>query len=97
MNQIFEDAKDLHVAFTYIYAKALDAYAYLDSAKTVKIDLATLTDLFHKGIVIVDGGIEYSPVSLKTALGACTITYVKTDGTTATTAVLATVSSKEFV
>lgn len=97
MNQIFDDAKDVHVRATLIYAKANDDYAYSDAAKTVKIDYKTLLELFHKGVIVIDTGFEYRPISCKVANGAALLTYVKADGTTATTAVLETISSSEYV
>lgn len=97
MKKIFEDAKDVHVRATMVYVKTGDAYAYADTGKTVKIDCVTLKDMYYKGMIVVDGAIEYKPVSFKTASGVGTITYVKTDGTTATTAVLATLASSEYV
>lgn len=97
MDKIYEDYKDQHVVAVYVYKKVGDTYAYADSAKTVKIEAATLKDLFQKGIIIVDGTIEYKPVSFGIANSIGTLTYVKTDGTTATTAVLGTLVSKEYV
>lgn len=97
MDKIYEDAKDLHVRGIYIYKKANDDYAYSDSAKTEKIDSATLKDLFLKGAIIVDTGVYYQPVSYGIASTVGTITYTKADTTTATTAVLATLKSKEYM
>lgn len=97
MNRLYEKSEDQHVIATYVYAKTSDPYAYSDAAKTVKIDAVELKEVFEKGIVVVDGTTLYSPVSFKVANGVGTITYVKTDGTTATTAVLATLASKEYV
>ena len=74
-----------------------DAYAYSDSANTTKIDAATLKKLFEKGLIVVDGGIEYKPVSFKLTTGVGTVTYVKANTTTPSTAVLATLASKEYV
>ncbi len=96
MEKIYEHADDLHVRATYIYAKASDVYAYSDSAKTKKIDAKTLKDLFQKGAIIVDTGAEYKPVSYSVASGVGTITYVKANTTTATTAVLTTLKSSEY-
>lgn len=97
MDRIYEHADDLHVRATYIYAKASDAYAYADSGKTVKIPASDLKNLFHKGVIIVDGTVEYAPVSCEvSSTDVGTITYVKTDATTATTAKLATLKSKEY-
>jgi hypothetical protein len=97
MTQIYQDYKDLHVIGTLVYVKTNDTYAYADSGKTVKIDATTLKELFEKGAIVVDGTTEYKPVSLATSEGVATLTYVKTDGTTPTTAVLATLKSSEYV
>lgn len=97
MNQIFEQSKDLHVRNTYVYAKNADPYVYADSTNTIKIDAATLNDLFLKGVVVVDGSVEYKAVSFGIAAGVGTLTYVKADAATATTAVLTTLKSSEYV
>jgi hypothetical protein len=96
MNRVYENYTDLHVRATYVYVKTNDVYAYADSGKTVKIDSDTLKDLFEKGLIIVDGAIEYKPVSFSVVDSVATLTYVKTDGTTPTTAVLATLKSEEY-
>lgn len=95
-NQVYEQAKDVHVRATYVYVKAADAHAYADSATTVKIACAALKNLFEKGVIVVDGTTEYKPVSFKVDAGVGTLTYVKTDAGTPTTAVLATLASEEL-
>lgn len=98
MAKIYEKYSDLHVSGVMVYKKATDAYAYLDSDKTVKIDAVSLKDIFEKGVmVIVDGDVMYKPVSFSIVETVGTVTYVKTDDTTATTAVLATLVSSEYV
>jgi hypothetical protein len=97
MDKIYENSKDLHIRKTCIYVKTGNAYAYSDAATTVKIDAATLKDLFQMGIVVIDGNIQYSPVSFKMDAAVGSITYVKTDGTTPTTAVLAELKSSEYI
>lgn len=96
MDKIYEHSNDLHVRAVKVYVKTGDAYAYADSAKTVKVSAPILKDAFEKGVVIVAGATEYLPVSFAVAEGVGTLTYVKTDGTTATTAVLATLVSSEY-
>lgn len=96
MSKVYERYEDLHVRKTYIYVKADDVYAYEDSDKKVKISADDLRNLFLKGVVIVDGTIEYAPISFDISEGVGTITYVKADTTTATVAVLATLKSKEY-
>ena len=98
MNHIYEKQyDDQFVRKTLIYAKASDAYAYADDKKTVKINAATLEDLFQMGAIIVAGGVQYEPTSFELKNGVGTITYVTADATTATTAVLATLKSSEYV
>lgn len=93
MNKIYESYDDVHTRATLIYKKDADDHAYADSAKTIQIDAATLKNLFEKGVIIIDGTVEYKPISFSVAANVGTITYVKTDGTTPTTAVLETVIS----
>jgi hypothetical protein len=96
MDRVYEKYEDQHVRNTFVYAKDNDAYAYTDSGKTVKIDSESLKELFEKGIIVVDGTAEYKAVSFSVVDGVATLTYVKTDGTTPTTAVLATLKSSEY-
>lgn len=94
MNHIFEDAKDLHVRGTYIYKKTGETKAYADSGCTSQLTTSELKDVYLKGAVINDAGVLYKPVALKIASDIATVTYVTADKTTATTAVLATLTSK---
>ena len=96
MSKVYERYEDLHVRKTYVYAKAGDPYAYTDPDKTVKIASDDLRNLFLKGAVIVDGTTEYSPTSYAESSKVGTITYVKADSTTESTAVLTTLKSKEY-
>ncbi len=94
MTKIFENAADKHVRGTYIYKKNGDTKAYADAAFTVQLTTSELTDIFLKGAVVDVAGVLYKPTGLKLASGIATITYVTADGSTATTAVLATLVSK---
>ena len=90
MDKIYQDAKDKYVTASLIYAKNGDTKAYSDSACTKTIDVITLKNIFEQGCIVIDAsGIEYRPISYHETAGVGTITYVKTDGSTATTAVLA--------
>lgn len=97
MNQIFIDAKDKNVAAVVLYADA--TYLYVNSTKTTKATAEEVSDAFVKGCIIDLSGVKYVPVSCKnTAANGetkayTTLTYVKADTTTATTAVLATARS----
>lgn len=96
MSKVYERYEDLHVRKTYIYVKADDVYAYEYSDKKVKISADDLRNLFLKGVVILDGTTEYLPTSYVISSKVGTMTYVKADTTTASTAVLTTLKSKEY-
>lgn len=96
MAKIYEHANDLHVRATCVYKKSGDAYAYLDSDYATKINATDLNNLFQKGCIVVDDSVEYKPISYVVVGTVGTLTYVKTDTTTATTAVLATLKSSEY-
>lgn len=93
MEKIYDNAKDVHVAARKVYAKASDAYAYSDSECKTKISAEDLEDAFIKGMIVIDGGAEYKPISCKVAGKVATVTYVKTAASAGTTAELATVKS----
>jgi hypothetical protein len=95
MEKIYEKLDDLHVVARTIYKKSGDSYAYSDSACTKKVNQADLYDLFVKGVIIVDTSKYYHAASYSVSSNVGTITYIKTDTTTATTAVLATLLSSE--
>lgn len=92
MDRIFHHDDTIYEAATKVYAKA-DGYAYFEADYKTKVPADVLEDLFVRGLIIVDAGIMYKPVSLKIASKVATVTYVKTNGSTATTADLATVKS----
>lgn len=97
MNRVYEDAKDLHIRGTYIYKKADDAKAYADRECTVQLTASELKEIYLKGGVIDVAGALYMPIGLEVVEGVATVTYITADETTATTAVLATLVSKEYV
>ena len=74
-----------------------DAYAYADSATTVKIPAAALKEIFVKGAIIIDAaGAVYKPVSFHMDTTVGTVVYIKPNGTTPTSADLAEIKSSEF-
>lgn len=93
MDRIFDDAKDKYVRATYVYGKASDTAAYVDSECTEKYKTSALKEVFLKGAVIVIGSDLFAPLNFILKSGVGSITYVKADTTTATTAVLGTLSS----
>ena len=92
MERVFHHDDTMYEAATKVYAKS-DGYAYLEEDFKTKVPADILEDLFIRGLIIVDTGVMYKPVSFKVASKVATVTYVKTNSSTATTADLATVKS----
>lgn len=92
MDRIFHHGDTMYEAATKVYAKS-DGYAYYESDCKTKVPADVLEDLFVRGLIIVDTGVMYKPVSFKVASNVATVTYVKTNSSTVTTADLATVKS----
>lgn len=93
MEQIFETASDLHVRSVKMYVSSGDLYKESDAENKLTAD--EVTNAFYMGnALIVDGNVEYRPVALAIVSKKAVLTYVKADASTATTAVLATASSK---
>lgn len=90
---VYDDLKDVHVRATYVYNNGTDAYAYADSAYKHKFTASELQEVFVKGALVLVGKVLYKPVSMSVTSGIAKVTFVKTDSTTATTAVLGTLQS----
>lgn len=93
MDRVFHHDDSMYVVGTKVYTKA-DGIAYSDSECKNTINAETLEQLFLEGMIVVADGASYKPISCKVASKVATVTYVTTDGTTPTTAKLATVKSK---
>ena len=94
MERIFHHDDTMYEAATKVYAKT-DGYAYLEPEFVTKISADVMTDLFVRGMIVVDSsGVMYKPISCKVASGIATVTYATTDSTATTTAKLATVKSE---
>ena len=94
MERIFHHDDTMYEAATKVYAKT-DGYAYLEPEFVTKISADVMTDLFIRGMIVVDSsGVMYKPISCKVFSGVATVTYATTDSASATTAKLATVKSE---
>lgn len=93
MDKILFDSVDVNVAGTYVYVS--EGIAYKDAEGKLAFTTAALKNVFLKGAVIVDGDLIYKPISFGLADDTGVLTYVTADTTTATTAVLATVSADD--
>jgi hypothetical protein len=98
MDKVYEKANDQHVRSVYIYGKENDAYAYSDSTCTAKLTAIELKDLFEKNMIIISiAGVLHMPIGYAVATGVGTLSYIVPNGTTATSADIAGLKSKEYV
>lgn len=65
MNQIFEQAKDLHVVATYVYGNGTDTNAYTDAECETQFKISELKEVFVKGAMIVIEDALYKAVSFE--------------------------------
>ena len=94
MDKVYINSEDRNVAVRKVYLKASDTYAYIDEKCETKATSDELHDAFIKGVVLIGSDkTEYLPVSCKVASDVATITYIKPNSTTATSADLVTVKS----
>lgn len=99
MEKIFIDFKDENVAKYVLYAD--DTYLYIDANKTVKASAEEVIDTFIKGVAVDVDGVKYIPVSIEhtdasdPAIAYETVTCIKADSSTPTTAVLFTARSTD--
>lgn len=93
MIRIYHHGDTMYVAAEKVYTKT-DGLAYTDEKCTTKATTEEVYDAFCRGLIIVNGGVEYLPISCKIADDVATVTYVTADTTTATTAKLATVKTE---
>ena len=92
MDTIFHHDDTMYEAGTKVYVKS-DGYAYLEESFKTKVPADVLEDLFVRGLIIVDAGVMYKPISFKVASKVGIVTYAKTNSTTSTQADLATAKS----
>ncbi len=91
MEKIYEQSKDLHVVATVIYPNA--GKAYFDAAHTTQLKTSELKEAFIKGAVVaITGGFAF-PVRYTESEGVGTLDYIAPNGTTATSADIASIVS----
>mgnify|MGYP000845769833 FL=1 len=94
MDKVFARAEDKNVIGTFVYGNGTDGYAYCDDEHKHYMSAPMLKNLFFKGSFISIQDVIYKPVSMNVVSNEVVVTYVKTDTSTTTTAVLGTLSSK---
>ena len=94
MTKIFEDAKDLHVVAVIIYKKNAQAKAYKDAACTEQFTTSELKDAFIKGALIQLGDAEFvKPIKYAESSSVGSVYYITPNGTTATSADIASLAA----
>lgn len=99
MEKIYIDFKDENVAKYVLYAD--DTYLYLDADKTKKASAEEVVDTFIKGVFVDVDGVKFIPVSIEHTdasdpnVAYETVTCIKADSGTPTTAVLFTARSTD--
>lgn len=90
MDKIYQDANDKNVAAFVIYKKAAQTKAYADADCTVQLTTAQLKDAFIKGAVIkLEDGAFVNPIKYDETSSIGSVYYIKPNGTTATSADIA--------
>lgn len=94
MDKIFEDANEQHVRAIYIYKKANQTKAYVDAAFTTQFTTSELKNAFLKGAVIkLDGGDIVKPIKYTESSNVGSVAYIVPNGTTATSADIASLAA----
>ena len=94
MDKIRETANEQHVKAFKIYKKENEEYAYADSDCTVKVTTSVLKNAFEKGLILIvlDTGALAKPTGYSESSSVGSITYIVPNGTTATSADIATLT-----
>ena len=93
MDRIYEDANDQHVRAVIIYKKSGQTKAYADADCTVQLTTAELKDAFIKGAVIkLEDGAFVKPIKYDETSSIGSVYYIKPNGTTATSADIASLA-----
>lgn len=93
MSKIYQDAKDVHVVATIIYASS--SKAYKDADCTVQYKTSELKEAFTKGALIQlaeDAGIVV-PFQYAESSSVGSVYYITPNGTTATSADIAALAA----
>ena len=95
MSKIYNDAKDKNVAAVLVYKKTNQTKAYKDADLTEQYTTSELQDAFIKGaIIVLEDESMVKPIKFEISSSIGTISYIKPNGTTATSADIAGLVSK---
>jgi len=94
MTKIMQDAKDLHVVAVIIYKKNGQAKAYKDAECTKQFTTSELKEAFIKGALIQLGDAEFvKPIKYAESSSVGSVYYITPNGTTATSADIASLAA----
>ena len=92
--KIYEDANDQHVRAFMVYKKTSETKAYVDAAFTTQYTTSQLKDAFIKGALVkLEDGALVKPVKYSETSSVGSIFYIKPNGTTATSADIASLAA----
>jgi len=92
MDKIYQRSKDVYVSATLIYPYS--GGAYTDKEHATQYTTSQLVDAFEQGALVqVDENVYATPVGCSIASDIATITYIVANGTTATSADIASLVS----
>ena len=94
MAKIYDDAKDKNVAAVLVYKKTNQTKAYNDADLTIQYTTSELQDAFIKGaIIVLEDESMVKPIKFDISSDIGSIYYIKPNGTTATSADIASLVS----
>ena len=86
-------AEDKNYAAQIIYKKASEAYAYKDSACTIKFTTSELKNAFLKGaVILLDSGAYAAPIGYSETSSVGSVTYIVPNSVTSTSADIASLA-----
>ncbi len=92
--KIYEDANEQHVRAFMVYKKANQTKAYKDAAYTEQYTTSELKNVFIKGALIaLDDGALVKPIKYAESSSIGSIYYIVPNGTTATSADIASLAA----
>lgn len=75
INRVYPNAEEKLVKNTIVYY--VYGTLYYDEAREHRVDATDLKNLFFKGLIVCDEGINYIPISLESNDGSVTVHAIK--------------------
>lgn len=94
LTKFYEDANDQHVRAFFVYKKTGQTKAYRDAEFTDQFTTSALKDVFIKGaIIVLEDGSLVKPIKYTESSSVGSIAYITPNGTTATSADIASLAA----